>query len=623
MDPFLAAMAKGQGCAADGAVARNPMSGLADAVLGGRGIMRQAPAGPMGGESMASDAIGRAMMGNGPGAAMAMQEAFAAAQAGRGGLAGNQMRFMQSFQREQMQQAAARSGAISGGGDAWAREMAMGGGGSGAAQQMHAPAMGAAMGQQMAPQMQMAQMQQMQMRMHQMAQMQQVQQAQQAQQAQQTWAAQQAARAALQGAMAAQAGPAQQRPVEEVRTAGVVDDEHARNRAASSAMHNILNGDGNQRFKDSKFMEFMAQVKSGDIKFEDNAVIEGGAEDRAAAELEAAARGGDPLQAPRAAQVRSAWEQMQSNQIPQGSSDPAIQRAMDDAWSQSHGPGPDFDSLWDSMQSAASAARIAAGESDTRGFDEAWHGAGSASAAPTPYELQERSANPFNETAAPFDEGMRLFQEGEIRNAIMAFEQCCHRDDDNSEAWRMLGHCHAEHDEDRKAIVCLEQAVDRDPYSLAALLALGVSYVNEMDKQRALSTLETWVKHNPKFAGLSPPPDPYSDGSPLDSVMQVCMCGMALLCAPLTPQRRAVCVARARAVAPGRSSSPLLFYLPPSLSLFLSLSRETAHACRPGGRTGRPGRRCRARSSLQRIARLRQVSASRLPLLFMRILLTI
>ena len=55
--------------------------------------------------------------------------------------------------------------------------------------------------------------------------------------------------------------------------AGVVDDEHARNRAASSAMHNILSGDGNQRFKDSKFMEFMAQVKSGDIKFEDNTVI--------------------------------------------------------------------------------------------------------------------------------------------------------------------------------------------------------------------------------------------------------------------------------------------------------------------------------------------------------------
>ena len=70
-------------------------------------------------------------------------------------------------------------------------------------------------------------------------------------------------------------------------------------------------------------------------------------------------------------------------------------------------------------------------------------------------------------------------------------------------------------------------------YSLAALLALGVSYVNEMDKERALKTLETWVKHNPQFAGLSPPPDPYSDGSPLDAVMQLMLAAQAV--APADP----------------------------------------------------------------------------------------
>jgi len=76
---------------------------------------------------------------------------------------------------------------------------------------------------------------------------------------------------------------------------------------------------------------------------------------------------------------------------------------------------------------------------------------------------------------------------------------------DNATAWRMLGRCHAENDQDPEAIKCLEAAVDRDPYSPEALLALGVSYVNELNHERALENMKAWFTHNPKYAGMELP----------------------------------------------------------------------------------------------------------------------
>jgi len=99
--------------------------------------------------------------------------------------------------------------------------------------------------------------------------------------------------------------------------------------------------------------------------------------------------------------------------------------------------------------------------------------------------------------------GMKNFQDGNITDAILCFEsEVRNVDPDNSDAWLMLGKCHAENDEDRKAIDCLEKAVERDPYSGEALLALGVSYVNELNHERALKHLKDWVTHNPYYSGI-------------------------------------------------------------------------------------------------------------------------
>ena len=127
-----------------------------------------------------------------------------------------------------------------------------------------------------------------------------------------------------------------------------------------------------------------------------------------------------------------------------------------------------------------------------------------------PYEFSDLSAPHPDEDALRktnyFDEGMKHFDAGNMTEAIRAFEtELRHVDADNSDAWRMLGRCHAENDQDRKAIACLERAVDRDPYSVEALLLLGTSYVNELDHPRALRNLKSWATHNPTYAGMELP----------------------------------------------------------------------------------------------------------------------
>lgn len=101
------------------------------------------------------------------------------------------------------------------------------------------------------------------------------------------------------------------------------------------------------------------------------------------------------------------------------------------------------------------------------------------------------------------EEGMHQFELGNIAEAIRAFElELQFANQDNAAAWRMLGRCHAENDQDREAIACLEQAVERDPFSPEAHLALCVSYVNELNHKKALESLRAWIKNNPKYAGI-------------------------------------------------------------------------------------------------------------------------
>jgi peroxin-5 len=126
-----------------------------------------------------------------------------------------------------------------------------------------------------------------------------------------------------------------------------------------------------------------------------------------------------------------------------------------------------------------------------------------------PYEYINKQEQPL-QMLDWMSEGLKQFQEGNLKQAVYSFEmELQHKNPDNAEAWRMLGRCHAENDQDPEAIKCLEAAVDRDPYSPESLLALGVSYVNELNHEKALENLKGWFTHNPKYAGMDMPDDIY------------------------------------------------------------------------------------------------------------------
>lgn len=120
-----------------------------------------------------------------------------------------------------------------------------------------------------------------------------------------------------------------------------------------------------------------------------------------------------------------------------------------------------------------------------------------------------------------FLKGVELYQTGDIKEAILAFEGGVQKRSDNDECWRYLGMCHAENDEDKQAIACLQKAIEIDPYNLESLLILGTSYVNELDSEKALRMLQAWIAHNPRFYGLQVTPDIHSDGTLMDEVMQL------------------------------------------------------------------------------------------------------
>ncbi|KAL7495608.1 hypothetical protein ACHAWT_009603 [Skeletonema menzelii] len=114
------------------------------------------------------------------------------------------------------------------------------------------------------------------------------------------------------------------------------------------------------------------------------------------------------------------------------------------------------------------------------------------------------STNPTNNFPEDlFEQGLQHFEEGNISEAILCFESTLRNiDPEHADAWRMLGRCHTENDEDSKAIVCMTRAIERDPFSPETLLALGVSYVNELDHERAVETLKSWVANHPLYAGM-------------------------------------------------------------------------------------------------------------------------
>jgi peroxin-5 len=102
--------------------------------------------------------------------------------------------------------------------------------------------------------------------------------------------------------------------------------------------------------------------------------------------------------------------------------------------------------------------------------------------------------NIFKDVTNPFEEGVRIMQEGgNLSLASLAFEAAVQKDPTHIEAWVMLGSAQAQNEKETPAIRALEQTLKLDPNNLTALMGLAVSYTNEGYDSTAYRTLERWL----------------------------------------------------------------------------------------------------------------------------------
>ena len=102
--------------------------------------------------------------------------------------------------------------------------------------------------------------------------------------------------------------------------------------------------------------------------------------------------------------------------------------------------------------------------------------------------------NVFRATSNPFDEGLKIMQEGgNLSLAALAFEAAVQKDPQHLQAWTMLGSAQAQNEKESPAIRALEHALKLDPQNLDALMGLAVSYTNDGYDTTAYRTLERWL----------------------------------------------------------------------------------------------------------------------------------
>ena len=116
----------------------------------------------------------------------------------------------------------------------------------------------------------------------------------------------------------------------------------------------------------------------------------------------------------------------------------------------------------------------------------------------------------------PLAAGKRLFAAGSVAAATGAYQQAVELNENDGEAWRMLGRCHAENDDDVKAIQAFERAAKVDPTNRAALVSLAVSLTNEQKTEEAVTTLRKWIVHHPRLSELHSEAKP-AEAAPAES----------------------------------------------------------------------------------------------------------
>lgn len=157
----------------------------------------------------------------------------------------------------------------------------------------------------------------------------------------------------------------------------------------------------------------------------------------------------------------------------------------------------DFESIWKGIQEGEAAMRNMPDEDlDIKWGDgiDSWGGGGRMSSDPLIEDYLFEDDNLFKGQANPFEEGVRIMDEGgNLSLAALAFEAAVQKDPQHIEAWARLGSAQSQNEKEDAALRAYQRVLQLDANNLDALMGLAVSYTNEGYDSTAYRTLERWL----------------------------------------------------------------------------------------------------------------------------------
>jgi peroxin-5 len=277
------------------------------------------------------------------------------------------------------------------------------------------------------------------------------------------------------------------------------------------AIQKLLNSD-NPKFRNSKFVKFLSQLNSGELELDvenntirTNVATQSNLDEKWAEEFDTSQSIGRNTEERWANEFHSTTADQWAQEFEEQSSQWANE--FDQGVNQSQDWANEFDSIdWKEYVDNLHEAKF--GETDFSAFN-------------TKREYQFAENNPYMQSSDPYSLGLQLMRDGNLSEAVLAFEAVVQKMPEHVEAWRYLGQCHQENESENQAIAALSSAVDLDAYNLDALLMLGVSYTNDLEQSSALKHLRSWIENHPDYQSISFENHSHSDFVNVDQVLKI------------------------------------------------------------------------------------------------------